>query len=356
MAKQLGSYKGTKLYEGENLTQRIREIDAGSAGSPPSPIPGKPYTIEGKEGDPSIPGYYYEQGGKTPGTTIRYDAAGNVVSSSPGALQEAKNQTEPQAQLPPPNLVSPPQVDTSRPSPSTIKVGETQASPAAIAAFEQAQGTFGKIQESFQRMKASGQAAPATSADGRAAVSAALPPAAAPDPITDLVSADPVLSSLMEQVQEYMNPKNQKKSLVDTYKDMVKDSGIQAIDAELISLKNVIEGTEDDIRTEITKAGGFATNSQVLALTNARNKQLIKNYNTLLETRNSQREYLNTMMGLEAQDRARADARMDQMFNFAFKIADYGFRMRKEAVNSHQWLATQPGGFEALQSLSASDP
>ena len=72
-------------------------------------------------------------------------------------------------------------------------------------------------------------------------------------------------------------------------------------------MKNIIEGSEDDIRMEITKAGGFATDSQVLALTNARNKQLIKNYNTLLDTRNSKEKYLQTAIGLEQQDRQAAD-------------------------------------------------
>lgn len=53
-------------------------------------------------------------------------------------------------------------------------------------------------------------------------------------------------------------------------------------------------GSEDDLRTEITKAGGFATQSQILGLTNARNRQLIKNYNTLLDTRNAKEKYLQT--------------------------------------------------------------
>lgn len=147
------------------------------------------------------------------------------------------------------------------------------------------------------------------------------------------VQNDPYMANLVKSFQDYMDPKNQRASLTETYQKLLKSSGIEKIDTDLINMKNVIEGSEDDIRTEITKAGGFATESQVLALTNARNKQLIKNYNTLLETRNAKEQYLQTAINLESQDRQAADQRFNTIFNMESQIANYGMQMQKNAVD-----------------------
>ena len=152
-----------------------------------------------------------------------------------------------------------------------------------------------------------------------------------------------------------MSPKNQRDSLTETYQEMLEDSGIEALDTELLDMKNVIEGSEDDIRTEITKAGGFATESQVLALTNARNKQLIKNYNNLLETRNSKERYLETALNLESQDREAADRRFETAFNMSAQIAEYGQRMQQNAVQRLQWLQSNIG-FDGLYDSTGGNP
>ena len=152
--------------------------------------------------------------------------------------------------------------------------------------------------------------------------------------VDDFVSKDPYLGSVIKSFQDYMGQQNQRTSLVDTYKSLLKESGVQEIDTELINMKKVIEGTEDDIRTEVTKAGGFATDSQVIALGNARNKQLIKNYNTLLETRNSKEKYLDNIMSLTSQDRQEADKRFEIQMNFGTKIAEINQTMKKSAVET----------------------
>ena len=157
------------------------------------------------------------------------------------------------------------------------------------------------------------------------------------------VQTDPYIDSLVKAWQDYISPQNQRKSLADTYNQMLTDSGIQAIDTELLDMKNVIEGSEDDLRTEITKAGGFATNSQVLALTNARNKQLIKNYNTLLDTRNAKEKYLQTAIQLEESDRQSADQRFESAFSMGTQIATLQNQMQTNARNQMQWLATNIG-------------
>lgn len=169
------------------------------------------------------------------------------------------------------------------------------------------------------------------------------------------VKQDEFLGGLTKAFQEYINPVNQRTSLRDEYSKMLKDTGIQQIDLELVDMKNVIEGSEEDLRTEITKAGGFATESQIQALTNSRNKQLIKNYNRLVDTRNAKEKYLETSIGLEQADRASADQRFNSMFNMGVQIANMQQQMQTNARNQMQWLATNVG-FDGLFDSTKGDP
>src|SRR3990167_3884450 len=113
----------------------------------------------------------------------------------------------------------------------------------------------------------------------------------APSGRNDIASAflqtDEFIGGLFNSFQDFINPVNQRKSLTETYNQMLKDSGVEAIDMELINSKRIIEGTIDDIRQEIQSAGGMGTESQINALASSRNKQLIRNYNTPLEPRNA---------------------------------------------------------------------
>ena len=181
------------------------------------------------------------------------------------------------------------------------------------------------------------------------------PTSTSSDIASTFLLTDDFFNNLVKTFQDFIDPKNQRKSLTDTYNQMLKDSGIQALDTELLDMKNVIEGSEEDIRNEVTKAGGFATESQVLALTNSRNKQLIKNYNTLLETRNSKEKYLNTLIGLEAQDREAADKRFETSFNMATQIADYGQKMQANAVASLD-RTVKAIGWGGILSATQGDP
>ena len=169
------------------------------------------------------------------------------------------------------------------------------------------------------------------------------------------VQQDEVIGGLVKAFQDYINPANQRTSLRDEYSKMLKDTGIQQIDLELVDMKAVIDGTEDDIKDEITKSGGFATSSQVTALTLSRNKQLIKNYNKLVDTRNAKSKYLETALQLEQADRASADQRFNNMFNMGVQIANMQQQMQQNAHNQMQWLASNIG-FDGLYDSTGGDP
>lgn len=252
-----------------------------------------------------------------------------------------------------------PQVDTPlpKPTPMTPQPAQTTSAGTIVAGTKGVAGSGvsgDTYRQAVNLAKQAGVSSPADPGTGMAGVSTFLgniPAPAGPSYADTLVQTDPFFEQIRQVWDDFLQPQNQRKSLVDTYKQMVKDSGIESIDTELINTKKVIEGTEDDIRTEITKAGGFATESQVLAMTFSRNKQLIKNYNTLLETRNAKEKHLETLIGLETQDRAEADRAFDRKMNFAFQVADYQNKMKQNALNLYEKM-----GWDSVFNQTGGDP
>ena len=122
-----------------------------------------------------------------------------------------------------------------------------------------------------------------------------------------------------------------------------------------MNLKNIIEGTEDNIRLEVTKAGGFATESQVRALSNARNKQNIKDYNRLQDMIASKEKMLNTLIGLEAEDRAAVDRRFNTLFSIDKQIIDYKTQFTRDARNTLQSTIDNIGYKGLLKSLGGDE-
>src|SRR3990167_9922133 len=169
------------------------------------------------------------------------------------------------------------------------------------------------------------------------------------------VSQDSYLQTTIANYQNYMSQQSQRTSLVEEYKKLLKTSGIEAIDMKLINIQNVMDGNEDMIRTEITAANGIATEGQVLALTDARNRQLIKNYKNLTATRNSKRQYIDTVMNLSQQDRAEADRLFDTQMNFGFKIAEINQQMKQNAISTIDRVA-QTLGWDGVWNATQGNP
>lgn len=234
--------------------------------------------------------------------------------------------------------------------------------PAGVTLKKTAQGTYSAMPDesalraqAHQALTASGQPASQSAGIGSATAQAALkglsPNSDSPSILGGMQETDNNFDSLFTEYDKYFSPQVQKTSLVDEYNKMSKSLGIDSINAELINDKKIIDGTEDDIRNEITAAGGFASDSQVLAMANARNKSLIKNYNYLLDTKNAATTQLNTMMQLSVQDRQFAEAEFDRKMNYTFKVAEFQQKAQENARSQYMTLITN--GFGA--SLAA-DP
>ena len=213
-------------------------------------------------------------------------------------------------------------------------------------------GFKSKFQKKFEQQKAAGVPTEVDASTARSMISGLGITDSVPDKPTQFLQQDEFFNGLIQTFQEFSNPVNQRTSLKKEYQTLIKESGIQEIDLELTDLKRIINETEDSIREEITSAGGTATESQVLALSNARSKQLLKNYSSLIDLRNSKEQYLDTLISLESQDRQAADARFEQSFDMATKIADFGFKMQQQSIEKFDRMVSTIGWNGLLNSVS----
>src|SRR3990167_8062143 len=213
-----------------------------------------------------------------------------------------------------------------------------------------------KYQQGFTQTQASGVPAPSDGGIARQTIQQTIPSPAQTNPVLDnLFAEDKNITNFSKIIQDFLSPQTQQTTLRQEYESLAKAKGIEGMNTELMNMKNVIEGTEDDIRTEITKSGGFATDSQVLALSNARNKTLIKNYNNLLQTKQQAEQYVSTLMGLEQADRQAASDKLDKQLNLTFQLADYQQKMQTNAQNVLNNIVNQVG-YTGLAQMTQGNP
>lgn len=175
--------------------------------------------------------------------------------------------------------------------------------------------------------------------------------------ITEQLKNNPGYQQLITDHQTQLTSQAQQQTLEQEYTKLSADLGLPALNTQLINMKAVMDGSEDDIRAELTKSGGFATNSQVLALTAARNKAMITNYNNLLQTRDNAVSQINTMIGLSEKDRAIATQQANEQLNFDKQVLEYQDKMTANAKSAYDKIISTPGyGYKALYASTGGDP
>jgi hypothetical protein len=205
--------------------------------------------------------------------------------------------------MPQPNTTPAPttptgQINTAQPNPQTTTInppnttttpgGTTQATPEQVAAVAQAtkqvQDLSAQYKQGLANAKASGATAPDLSGAASSATQAYIPPPTQGTPTTTPnvdnhfdPNTNPNLQQSTQDIIDFLNPPNVRNDLIT---QMSKIQGEQKTLAqqnlELMNIKNVMSGTADDLRSEIQASGGLGTESQVMALTTARNSTLLK--------------------------------------------------------------------------------
>lgn len=349
---QYDTKTGAKLKSGQSTVVDGKSVKAGSA-----------YTGVNAFGSNSTKINYDSKTGKMLSSGQKTTYAGKEVSQGDDIGQNLASAMAPQApqQLAKPVVPStaPNMAQTNPANQDTINFNSKDGSQLAPGAsfVDSATGKTmkqgDKFQQAFQQTTATGTQAPADYGGAMSTIQGSMPKQEqTPTLLGGMMETDNNFDSIFTNLDKYFAPQEQKKSLLQEYKAMEKSLGINKINEELIDAKRIIEGTEDDIRSEITATGGMATDSQVLAMGNARNKSLIKNYNVLLETRDNAMQQLNTMMNLTIEDRKASEAEFDRKMGYAFKVAEFKERAQNNAKQTYMTLGDKMGWDTLFSSMS----
>lgn len=221
------------------------------------------------------------------------------------------------------------------------KYGTSSAQPS------QTQDMAQKYTDAFNANKS--QPTPDTGAEARGAIDSYLGDQKQnqPDPQQNFFdqqsSMNPIVKNMYDQINQLLSPQTTQQTFQQQYTDLVAQQGIPALQTQLMNIQNIMKGTEDDIRTEITKAGGFATESQVAALTAARNKVLQTQATSLQNQLQMKDDYVNQIMQFSEADRAEVDKQVEQKLGLDEKVADMEVSLNSAAKDNYDKIVANIG-------------
>lgn len=191
---------------------------------------------------------------------------------------------------------------------------------------------------------------PQTSADARGEMNQYFqdnPKQAQEDPqktFMDAFSAmNPIEANLYQQLSTLLSSNQNRQSMVDLYKNEISAQGIPELNMELADINRIMNGTEDDIRDEVSKSGGFATESQVQALASARNKTLLKRASYLSDVINAKNEYVDRIVELTGADRNQASQELDRKLGITNTLISMSQDMTRNAKENYMNIVSSVG-------------
>lgn len=162
---------------------------------------------------------------------------------------------------------------------------------------------------------------------------------------------NPVVKTLYDNLNNLLSSTGTKQTFTEEFQKLRQEQGVEGLSTELMNIKNIMDGTEDDIREEITKAGGFATDSQVQALTGARNKTLLKQAQNLSDQLQIRNDYIDQVMKLSGADRDQVEKDIDRKLGITEKVATLQTQMDTAARTNYNNIVTQVGYSGLAQGL-----
>lgn len=193
-----------------------------------------------------------------------------------------------------------------------------------------------------------------------AAGSSAVASLGAVDPINAMIA--PFVANMSAAVQAILAPQETHQSLQEEYTTLAKNSGLDTLNTQLMNMSNVMQGTPDDIRNEITAAGGFASDSQVQAMATARNNTILKQYNQLSAQRDSAQNFVTTQMQFAQADQSERDTQQNLALtkimdstNIQQSMLQLEQQMQSTAQTQYKDVVTQVG-YQGLAEIVNGNP
>lgn len=168
-------------------------------------------------------------------------------------------------------------------------------------------------------------------------------------------SMNPVEANIFQQLSTLANTQTSQQSLTDLYAKETAAQGIPALNLQLADINRIMNGTEADIRDEITNAGGFATESQVQALTTARNKTLLTKAQYLSDVINAKNDYVDHIVSLTQADRAQVSKDLDQKLGITNTLVSMADKMQSNAKENYQSIINSVGYDGLVNSISSQE-
>lgn len=222
------------------------------------------------------------------------------------------------------------------------------------------QALASKYQNLFQSVKST--KAPDQSSAATAAITAASQPST--DPVFGAMASSlaPIMQSLSQVLQNINNPALTAVSLQSEYNDLAQKNNLPGMQADLLNMQRIMTGTEDDIRDEISKTGGFATESQVLGMSAARNKVILKQYNSLATQYQAAQTNVSNMMQYATTDQATQLQRQsatasvtESMASIESQMISMGQTMQQNANGNLNKIVTNVG-YQGLAAQAQGNP
>lgn len=184
------------------------------------------------------------------------------------------------------------------------------------------------------------------------------------DPVFGAMTAQmqPILNSLTQVLNNINDPAVTGTSLQQEYNTIQQQYGLPDMQASLLNMQNVMNGTTDDIRSEITSAGGQATESQIQGMSSARNTVILKQYNALATQYQAAQtnvqnmmQYVSTDQQTKLQQEQIGSSVAESIASFEQQMVSMGMTMQQNTIGNLQYNVTQMG-YKGLAASAQGNP
>lgn len=185
------------------------------------------------------------------------------------------------------------------------------------------------------------------------------------DPVMNAMTSSlaPIMQSLNQVLSNINNPALTSVSLQNEYNSLSAQYDLPDMNAQLLNLQNVMNGSTDDIRQELTASGGSASESQIQALASARNTVIQKQYNALATQYQAAQTNVQNLMQYASQDQSNqlqaqtaTAGIVENMASIESNMQSMGMTMQQNALSNYQkTLSTLGGDYSAFASTVPSN-
>lgn len=163
-------------------------------------------------------------------------------------------------------------------------------------------------------------------------------------------SLAPIMAQFSQILSNINNPTITGQTLQSQYDQLASQNNLPAMKTEMVNMQNIMNGTIEDVRNEVTKSGGFASESQVQGIAAARNKTMLLQYNALANNYQAAMGNVQNMMQYAASDRS-AQLQAEQlqasvtssMANVQTQMMQMAMTMNQQAREAIEFTVGQTG-------------